>query len=123
MSATASSAKYTSYPSATAHIAAYVRETEVVMPAITSVLRPVASTASTTAASSHALMTLRSIGSVSGSSCVSAAMVGRLSPIATPTVLTTTGTPSSLAAAASDRTLPTTAAWSASGTSANTLSW
>src|SRR5437667_327925 len=109
-------------PAATASMAGKARHTEVTIPPITSLLRPVAFTAATKAASSHAFMEDRSMSLTSGSAALSDAIVGLLTPIWTPTVLRTTGILKAGAAFASVRALSSTSLRACSKTRSSTFS-
>ena len=103
-------------------MAGKARHTEVTIPPITSLLRPVAFTAATKAASSQAFIEDRSMSLTPGSAALSDAIVGLLTPISTPTVLKTTGILKARAAVAKVRALSSTTLRSCSKTRSSTFS-
>jgi hypothetical protein len=91
--------KKTRYPSASAEIAVWARQTSVQRPAISNVRRPVASTAPRM--SSQAFVDTRSIGVTSGMASARPLIGGSLSaPPSAPTVVRIVGTSRALALAA-----------------------
>src|SRR6266850_2024578 len=103
-------------------IAEKARHTDVTIPPITSLLRPVAFTAARNAGSSQAFMEDRSMSLTSGSAALSDAIVGLLTRISTPTVLKTTGILKARAAVARVRALSSTTLRSCSKTRSSTFS-
>jgi hypothetical protein len=90
---------------------------------MTSLLRPVAFTASRNDASSQASIVYLSMGSAPGTAAASDGRIGVLIPISTATVLRTTGMSNPTAAVARVRACSSTTLRSCSQTSAITLSW
>src|SRR6267143_2431843 len=116
--------KKTSYPSLRAARTDWVRQTSVTRPAMTSFLRPVASTAARTSGCDQACDDGRSIGVMSGKASVISLKRGstRTLPCA-PTVVSTVGTPNAFATCARAATLLTSRPRSMECTLMATAGW